>query len=63
MKIPCTAVVSDSGQNPVKVGGLDILILIFGYKKKFSEVGGTSLMCNFGVRSRLRDGSTWRLPA
>ena len=28
---------------------------IFGRTKEFSEVRGTSLMCNFGVRSRFLD--------
>ena len=45
------------------MGGLDISLLIFGRKKEFSEVSDKSLMCNFGVRSRLRDGSIWRMPA
>ena len=30
-------------------------ISIFGRTKEFSEVRGTSLMCNFGVRSRSLD--------
>ena len=34
---------------------LDVSISIFGRTKEFSEVRGTSLMCNFGVRSRFLD--------
>ena len=33
----------------------DVSISIFGRTKEFSEVRGTSLMCNFGVRSRFLD--------
>ena len=33
----------------------DVSITIFGRTKEFSEVRGTSLMCNFGVRSRFLD--------
>ena len=33
----------------------DVSITIFGHTKEFSEVRGTSLMCNFGVRSRFLD--------
>ena len=33
----------------------DLSISIFGRTKEFSEVCGTSLMCNFGVGSRFRD--------
>ena len=33
----------------------DVPISIFGRTKEFSEVRGTSLMCNFGVRSRFLD--------
>ena len=33
----------------------DVSISIFGRTKEFSEVHGTSLMCNFGVRSRILD--------
>ena len=33
----------------------DVSITIFGRTREFSEVRGTSLMCNFGVRSRLWD--------
>ena len=33
----------------------DVSISIFGRTKEFSEVRGTSLMCNLGVRSRLLD--------
>ena len=33
----------------------DLSIYIFGRTKEFSEVHGTSLMCNFGVRSRFFD--------
>ena len=33
----------------------DVSITIFGRTKEFSEVRGTSLMCNFGVRSRFSD--------
>ena len=32
-----------------------VSITIFGRTKEFSEVRGTSLMCNFGVRSRFLD--------
>ena len=32
-----------------------ISITIFGCTKEFSEVRGTSLMCNYGVRSRFLD--------
>ena len=44
----------------VNVGGFffcrqDVSISIFGRTKEFSEVRGTSLMCNFGVRSRFLD--------
>ena len=41
--------------NLVNVGGEDVSISIFGRTKEFSEVRGTSLMCNFGVRSRFLD--------
>ena len=33
----------------------DISITFFGRTKEFSEVRGTSLMCNLGVRSRFLD--------
>ena len=33
----------------------DVSISIFGRTKEFSEVRGTSLTCNFGVRSRFLD--------
>ena len=33
----------------------DVSISIFGRTKEFSEVRGTSLMCNFGVHSRFLD--------
>ena len=33
----------------------DVSISIFGCTKEFSEVRGTSSMCNFGVRSRFLD--------
>ena len=33
----------------------DVSISIFGRTKEFAEVRGTSLMCNFGVRSRFLD--------
>ena len=33
----------------------DVSISIFGRTKEFSEVRGTPLMCNFGVRSRFLD--------
>ena len=33
----------------------DVSISIFGRTKEFSEVRGTSVMCNFGVRSRFFD--------
>ena len=33
----------------------DVSITFFGRTKEFSEVRGTSLMCNFGVRSRFLD--------
>ena len=33
----------------------DVSISIFGRTKDFSEVRSTSLMCNFGVRSRFLD--------
>ena len=33
----------------------DVSISIFGRSKEFSEVRGTSLMCNFGVHSRFLD--------
>ena len=33
----------------------DVSISIFGRTKEFSEVRGTSVMCNFGVRSRFLD--------
>ena len=33
----------------------DVSISIFSRTKEFSEVRGTSLMCNFGVRSRFLD--------
>ena len=33
----------------------DVSIFIFGRNKEFSEVHGTSLMCNFGVSSRFWD--------
>ena len=33
----------------------DVSITILGRTKEFSEVRGTSLMCNFGVRSRFLD--------
>ena len=33
----------------------DVSISVFGRTKEFSEVRGTSLMCNFGVRSRFLD--------
>ena len=33
----------------------DVSITIFGCTMDFSEVCGTSLMCNFGVRSRFLD--------
>ena len=43
--------------NLVNVGGFffcrqDVSISTFGRPKEFSEVYGTSLMCNFGVHSR-----------
>ena len=34
---------------------LDVSITIFGRTKEFSEFRGTSLMCNFGLRSRFLD--------
>ena len=34
---------------------LDVSISIFRRTKEFSEVRDTSLMCNFGVRSRFLD--------
>ena len=33
----------------------DVSISIFGHTKESSEVRGTTLMCNFGVRSRFLD--------
>ena len=46
-------------RNLVNVGGFfcrqDVSISIFDRTKEFSEVRGTSLMCNFGVRSRFLD--------
>ena len=33
----------------------DVSISIFGGTKEFSEVRGTSMMCNFGVCSRFLD--------
>ena len=47
-------------RNLVNVGGFffcrqDVSITIFGRTKEFSEVRSTSLMCNFGVRSRFSD--------
>ena len=33
----------------------DVSVSIFGRTKEFSEVRRTSLMCNFGVRSRFLD--------
>ena len=45
--------------NLVNVGGFfcrqDVSISTFGRPKEFSEVRGTSLMCNFGVHSRFLD--------
>ena len=46
-------------RNLVNVGGFFLptgrLDILFGRTKEFSEVRGTSLMCNFGVRSRFLD--------
>ena len=49
-----------TSRNLVNVGGFffcrqDVSITIFGRTKEFSEVRGTSVMCNFGVRSRFLD--------
>ena len=46
--------------NLLNVGGFffcrqDVSMNIFGRTKEFSDVRGTSLMCNFGVRSRFWD--------
>ena len=46
--------------NLLNVGGVffcrqDVSMNIFGRTKEFSDVRGTSLMCNFGVRSRFWD--------
>ena len=52
--------VGHTSRNLVNVCGFffcrqDVSISIFGHTKEFSENRSTSLMCNFGVRSRFWD--------